>query len=109
MSTGVVLCGVPREHCTGYKVPVSSGLGKDTWAHGDRASAFRCKRNYLVKVLGYTQVGNREFSPPDGGPILVLTKKIRFGGRLRKGKRGTGHSGTRDMPAKRTGGLVYSV
>jgi len=38
--------------------------------------------------------------PPDGGPILVLSKKSKFGGRMRKGKAG------RVMP-ERGGGVVY--
>lgn len=103
MSRTVVLCGVPEEHCTAGYADVSSGLRKHIKAHANPEDAFRCMRHYLVKVLGYTQIGAREFRPPDGSPITVLTKRSRYGGRLRRGKMG------RSMPGKRTGGCIYSI
>jgi len=42
---------------------------------------------YLINVEGYEQIGPREFQK-DGHPVRVLTKKMRFGGRLRPGKAG---------------------
>lgn len=83
-----VLCGVPDRFCEGATVTVNARMGDSLKAHGDHASAFLCKKRYLVNVLGYTQIGGREFRPPDGGPILVLTKKCRYGARMRKGKGG---------------------
>jgi len=76
-------------------------------AHNSAPEAFKCHARYLIKVLGYEQVGSREFRPPDGGPILVLTKKCRFGGVLRKGK-GSGEGGNRVMPRRRLGGFIAS-
>lgn len=53
---------------------------------------------------GYERVGPREFAAPDGGPVRVLTKKCRFGARLRPGKE---HA--RFMPSVKEGGVVISV
>jgi hypothetical protein len=83
------LCGVPMANCTGGRF-VGQNLMPDSIRHGhaSRDAAFRCHKNYLVKVLGFTQIGQREFASPNNGPIRVLTKKTRFGGRLRLGKEG---------------------
>lgn len=86
-----MLCGVPQEYCTGGTLNTDQRLGT-TKSHGSHEQAFKCMRHYLMEVLGYTQAGSREFRPPDGGPVRVLTKKIRFGGNLRAGK------GDRFMP-----------
>ena len=94
------LCGVPQSRCTGGNVVTSEGLGKITKkAHSSPHEAFRCHARYLVKELGYVQIGSREFRLGDG-PILVLTKKSRFGAELRPGKLG------RWMPAKRNSGAI---
>lgn len=53
-----------------------------------------------LKAQGYIPVGAREFLTPGGGPVLVLSKKSKFGGRLRNGK-----LGERLMPKR--GGIVY--
>jgi len=45
-------------------------------------------KSYLLGS-GYHQIGMREFSPPDGGPVRVLTRPSHFGGRLRMGKEGS--------------------
>lgn len=91
-----VLCGVPREYCTGGKLITDQSLGTNK-CHISRGAAFDCRVNHLVNVLGYKQIGSKEFSPPDGGRILVLTKRIRYGGLLRSGK-----EQTRFMPAGRS-------
>jgi len=96
-----ILCGVPQEYCAGGRLITDQMLGTNK-CHSSRSEAFRCKVDYLVNVLGYEQIGSREFSPSDGGPVLVLTKKMRFGGLLRSGK-----EGTRFMPAgRRNSGLI---
>jgi hypothetical protein len=109
MSTGRT-CGTPVEYCSGSSFPMSKGIS-DTIRkyHVDPVQAFKCYSRYLQKTLGYTMVDSRAFSPPDGGPVQVLTKKIRFGGELRGGKRGensTQRSPTRLMPKYRSGGIV---
>ena len=103
-----VLCGTPTDYCTAGLKPVSASLrdarhfaGQVRKVHGSRIEAFRCYVHYLKDVLGYEQVGSREFTRP-GEPILVLTKKIRFGGTLRGGK-----LGTRYMYKRRTGGAIF--
>jgi hypothetical protein len=80
-------CGVPGTHCTGDRINVSAGLTGTSQcrAHASPEEAFRCRTSWLV-ATGYTRVGSRAFAPPDGGPVLVLTKPCRFGNRLRGGK-----------------------
>jgi len=82
-----VLCGVPSEHCTGGKYMTDQQLPKK--AHPSHGQAFDCKVNYLTSILGYTETeSSRTFAPPDGGHNEVLTKRTRFGARLRPGKEG---------------------
>lgn len=106
-------CGVPTINCNGSGITTSFGIRSILKAHNSSVEAFKCRARYLITVLGYTKegptgpLGAREFCPPDGGPILVLTKKCRFGGMLRKGKGGeTGSS--RVMPRKGLGGMISS-
>lgn len=82
-----VLCGVPKDNCQGSSYTTGQQLETNR-AHTSHVEAFKCYANYLVKHQGYTQIGSREFRK-DGHPVLVLTKKIRFGGRLRTGKEGS--------------------
>lgn len=97
------LCGVSKEYCTGTLQPLNHSLDKDDLrVHSSSEGAFNCMRNSLL-AQGYTQVDARAFQPPGGGPIRVLTKKIRFGGKMRNGK-----EGTRNMPHKRGGGICFS-
>lgn len=111
MSGKMYTCGVPKEHCNGAHVATSAGTREIEnlyKAHVSPSQAFNCRARYLTHVLGYERIGQREFSPPDGGPVLVLSKKIRFGGKLRKGKgaRGDG-SASRVMPDRpHVGGLI---
>lgn len=94
-------CGVPQEYCIGGLAQVSSGLKKSGKTHGSPKEAFGCYAKWLLRQ-GYKQVGPREFCKDDG-PILVLTKKSRFGARLRGGK------GDRQMPScQATGGHIIS-
>ena len=75
--------------------------------HHTSEQAFKCHAADLLRQ-GFKQIGTREFAPPDGGPIRVLTKKSRFGGLLRGGKSGEAKGGppTRAMPVGRTGGFI---
>lgn len=87
------LCGTPKDSCEGSKINVSHGLGLMSKGHMSPVDAFNCYKRYLLKI-GYQQVGPREFAAPNNGPITVLTKKSRYGGRLRSGKEGTRFMGT---------------
>lgn len=93
------LCGTPKEQCGGSLLPTSDKWKGSPKGHGSRQDAMRCYTRYL-KSIGYQQLGTREFAPPDGGPVLVLSKVTRFGGRMRKGKE------KRVMP-KDGSGVVY--
>jgi hypothetical protein len=97
----VHLCGVPKDDCDGTFTKTSSGLGAAQKAHTLPREAFACMKRFLLRQ-GYVQVGQREFAPPDGGPVRVLTKQSRYGGRLRRGK-----EGTRRMPVLRGGGIAF--
>lgn len=93
------LCGTPTDRCSGSFMPTSDKWKGSPKAHGSRADALRCYGNYL-KSLGYIQLSSREFQAPNGGPVTVLSKVSKFGGRMRKGKE------KRLMP-KNGSGVVY--
>lgn len=93
------ICGVPDSYCIGSPTNASSGLRKSHKMHGSPQEAFKCYARYLLGQ-GYTQVGPREFAAPNGGEIMVLTKKSRFGSMLRGGK------AERYMPKKQNGGHI---
>ena len=96
------LCGVPKERCSGAQGQTSNGL-KGSKTHSTPQEAFACYRRYLLKD-GYIQVGNREFTKGDG-PIVVLTKKSKFGGKMLRGGKSD-----RQMPATAaTGGLIIGM
>jgi hypothetical protein len=95
------LCGVPAQFCTGSNSSVSSAFKHNAKLHGSSEDAAKCYGKYLIKQ-GYKQVGSREYAPPDGGPIHVLTKKCRFGSRFRGGK------ADRQMPQDMVGGTIIS-
>ena len=82
------MCGTPKEHCIGSMCKTNHGLQDAVRAHGSPEAAFGCMKHYLLSQ-GYTTSGSRGFSAPNGGPTLVLTKKSRYGGRLRNGKEAT--------------------
>jgi len=90
MSTsGVWLCGVPEQHCTGGTYHTDQLLPKKTGkAHESGRAAQQCMKRYLVRVLGYEQVSAHDFAPPDGGPVKMLGRPRTYGCRLRSGKSG---------------------
>lgn len=98
------LCGCPKDKCTGGNSIVSSGLGKSMKVHITREDAFACYAKFL-NSSGYTQIGAREFAAPNDGPVMLLRKKGKFGGKLRMGKNEKG-SGKRVMSAAHTSGMV---
>lgn len=93
-----VLCGVPKEYCSGSKLSTDQAFPTDK-CHSSHTEAYRCMARYLVKVLKYTALRNHSFAPPDGGPVRILTKRSRYGGLLIFGK-----EHTRFMPEKRRQG-----
>ena len=99
-----ILCGVPVASCGGTGYVTKQQISPK--AHGSRDEAFRCMRRHLI-AQGYVPIGPREFRPPDGGCILVLTKKSRFGGRLRTGKRAEGGTTTSRFMPDRGAGIIY--
>lgn len=91
------VCGVPALHCSGGHVSTDQQINSGK-AHTSPSEAFNCMARYLVRVLGYKRIGGREFDPQDGGSIRVLTKRSRYGGKMRLGKEG------RFMPEDRDAG-----
>lgn len=79
-----VLCGTPKEYCIGDIKPANQSLGKTCRCHQTHQEAFKCYAQYLIKI-GYKQIANNEFQK-DNDPILILTKKCRFGAQMRRGK-----------------------
>lgn len=77
------MCGTPADTCGGGKMETNMGWQN---VHSSPQDAFKCYRRWLIKQ-GYTLVGTRELRPPNGGPILVLTKPSHFGGEMRGGKK----------------------
>lgn len=97
------LCGTPGEKCTGPLAKLSNSLkAKGYHDHGSPSEAFNCHRRYLISE-GYELTGSRELRAPDGSGIRVLTKKIRFGAKMRPGK-----EGQRNMPNVRHGFVCIS-
>lgn len=106
------LCGVPDTDCCGGKTLYGKNMALPPKSHASREEAFRCAASYLRKQ-DYSQEGldARAFRPPDNGPVLILSKKSKFGARLRGGKRGGDSAGgSRFMPAgHRNNGLIYEA
>jgi hypothetical protein len=108
-----ILCGTPKQNCSGSTTPVSAWIGglAGQKTHNDARDAFRCYSRYLVNTLGAEQVGGREFRLPPGNPlnvegVLVLTKQSRFGSELRGGKTSEKGGGKRVMPKSGSGVFV---
>ena len=103
-------CGVPAKHCGGSSPILSFSIRTNILkCHGSPEQAFRCHARWLTQVEGYTRLGPREFTKGESSPVLVLTKKSKFGGVLRQGKHESGKSNAkRVMPTNRGGGLISS-
>ncbi len=98
------LCGTPVDNCGGSIGKLSAGLakGRAQKVHNSSEQAFNCHARYLVSE-GFEKLSSREFRNPDGSGIRVLTKKSRFGAKLRSGKAGS------NLPNRpRTGGTCIS-
>lgn len=81
-------CQTPRETCGGALETTNNVFNrtKNVKLHNSPEEAFHCFERHLLST-GHVRVGQREFRQPQGG-ILVLTKKCRYGGVMRKGKEG---------------------
>lgn len=79
------MCGVPKDECTGGLLQTDQHFDTNK-CHTTRQEAFKCMTRHLTKQ-GYVRVGSREFQMGDG-PIRLLPKQSKFGGRLRAGKLG---------------------
>jgi len=101
-----IVCGTPAKYCNGNTIQATKALMGNK-VHANHKEAFKCYAKYLVEIEGYKQIGNREFLDPNGG-IRVLTKKSRFGGELRSGKRGDAGTSKRGVPRKQLGGIIIS-
>lgn len=98
-------CGVPTKQCQGSTIIQNRGLtGKIARGHVTNEEAFECYRRWLISQ-GYERIGPREYALP-GEPILILTKRTKFGTRMRLGKSQEG-KGSRYMP-RSGGGLIFS-
>lgn len=78
-------CSVPKGDCSGGEKQVEP-RARLARVHDSPEEVKACIRAYLLQQ-GYTAGRNREFTPPDGGPVLVISK--RPGMALRRGKEGT--------------------
>lgn len=64
------VCGTPAKCCTGKTNPKDGNS-----FHGTQDQVRACVVNYYVNTLGYTKISPRELQAPNGGPILVLSKR----------------------------------
>ena len=93
------LCGVPGDQCCGYYSVTNKSLGNSVKTHPTAEEAFACHAKHLINQK-FIQIGAREFVDPKTGYVRVLTKKSKFGAKLRQGKSGekSTSSGRRFMP-----------
>lgn len=103
------ICGVKDSECTGSPMLLgpsddSKRLGR---SHATAQEALKCHAKALIR-RGYTRLSNREFAPPDGGPVILLPKKWPT---LRAGKSEGATQGNRLTPTGRPGevGCIVEV
>lgn len=108
MATYGYMCPTPKDKCCGSGSNLSASLDKKgIKKHGSSEEAFNCYASYLVNHCGCERISAREFKHPNGGGIEVLSRKAKFGERLRSGKSGeSGQSKSRGMPSVRHGGVI---
>ncbi len=82
-------CNTPSDHCSGSLETMNNLFSKtkNRKLHVTSEDAFKCYERHLLST-GHERIGSREFRQPNGEGILVLTKKCRYGGRMRLGKEG---------------------
>jgi hypothetical protein len=74
---------------------------KNAKVHASTQAAFECYCRYLEKT-GHVRLSMREYRQPAGG-VLLLTKRSRFGTKVRLGK-----EGNRYMVLRHNGCIVSS-
>ena len=80
------VCNTPFNDCTGG----NNKNGGKRKLHSSRAEAFRCYTRWL-KSQGYTQLKPTQYAPPDGGPVLLISKPSKYGLRMKgEGPKGKG-------------------
>lgn len=103
-----VYCGVPEKICFGANHIANAMLNHSSSVklHANSEEAFKCYKRWLV-LEGYEQIGPREFRK-EGEPIRVLTRKSKFGTKMKSGKSKDGSSpgSTRYVP-QTTRGFVH--
>jgi hypothetical protein len=88
------LCGVPERECQGSHTQLPVKWPGSRKSHASRKEAKKCYTRYM-QGQGYEKVhGGLQ---KDDGPVIVLSKESKFGGRLRLGKE------KRFMPDKGSG------
>jgi hypothetical protein len=81
------LCNTPVNDCTG-SLNKNGGNHK---IHTSRTEARQCYVRWLTKKQGYTRLKGTQFAPPDGGPVLLVTKQSKYGLRMKgEGQKGKG-------------------
>lgn len=81
------VCNTPMDSCNGTPNK-NPNMRK---VHMTRKEARDCYIKYLVSKLGYTRLGTSQFKPPDGGPVLLLSKQSHYGLRMKpEGDKGKG-------------------
>ncbi|HYE19447.1 MAG TPA: hypothetical protein VEA69_13435 [Tepidisphaeraceae bacterium] len=76
------ICGTPADHCSGSNTCVDKDWVR---THSTAEEAFECHQRHLLRS-GFVQIGPRELIDPTDGYVRVLTRKMRFGASVRRGK-----------------------
>ena len=108
-----VYCGTPIDSCNGSLVTLNAAWRPDGMKnnksgklHSSHEEAFKCYCKHL-QAQGYVRLGSREFSL-NGGAVLLLDKKSRFGAEFRKGKTGD-KSNSRFTPMSGRGTITEKI
>lgn len=81
----MTLCGVPKDECTGTLLKEGNANLGSKKAHRTAKDARRCWIKWKQRQ-GYVREGNLLIK--EGEPALMMTREMKFGLRLRKGKSG---------------------
>ena len=83
---GGFACPTPGVECNGSAVKAEHGTpGAMVNIHKTPGEVLACEARFLVSH-GYKRLGSRAFESPNGGPVLILSKKP--GIRVQAGKEG---------------------
>ncbi len=82
------VCPVPPQRCSGATLDSGPGgvkTGGRRKVHASPSQVLDCERRYL-REEGYEQLSPHDYRPPDGGPVMVLSRSP--GAIVRTGKAG---------------------